>query len=79
MNKLAGLATEVIESPPAETPTAITSDPTRGPFANCVGALDGIYLPAYLEEGEPRRPYRNRRGELTWNVLAAVDFKGRFT
>jgi hypothetical protein len=79
MDKLVELSIDIIESPPAETPTAITSDPTRSPFANYVGALDGVHLPAYIEEGEPWRPFRNCRGELTWNVFTAMDFKGRFT
>jgi hypothetical protein len=73
------LGKEVTKTPPAETPTAITSDPTRGLFVNCVGALDGIHFLARVPEGRPTLPFRNRRGELTMNVLAAVDFKMRFT
>ena len=79
LQHLVELGIQITRTPPAETPTMITSDPARSPFVNCVGALDGIHVPARVPEGKPTRPYRNRRGELTMNNLTAVDFKMRFT
>jgi hypothetical protein len=72
------LSLEVIRPPPAETPPAIANNPTRGPFVGCVGALDGTHLPAYVLKDQ-QRPYRDRHGEISQNVLAAVDFRMRFT
>jgi hypothetical protein len=78
LDLLVVLGDEVIVTPPAETLPAITNIPTRGPFANCVGALDGTHFPAHVSR-QRQRPYRDRHGQITQNVLAAVDFRMRFT
>ena len=46
-------------------------------FGDCLGALDGTHIPAHVPEG--RRPaYRNRKNQLSQNVLAACDFDLKF-
>jgi hypothetical protein len=78
LDLLPDLAVEVIKDPPAATPPAITQDPTRRPFWGCVGALDGTHIPAHVPL-ERQRPYRDRHGKISMNVMAAVDFWMRFT
>ena len=46
-------------------------------FEDCVGALDGSHLDAYIV-GE-HAPWRNHKGLLTQNVLAVVDHELPFT
>jgi hypothetical protein len=46
-------------------------------FSDCVGALDGSHIAAYIE-GDPSK-HRNRKMGLSQNVLAAVDFDCKFT
>lgn len=44
---------------------------------DCVGAIDGTHIPALIPmEEQPR--YRNRKGVLSQNVLAVVDFDMKF-
>jgi hypothetical protein len=78
LDLLPDLAVEVIKDPPAATPPAITQDPTRRPFWGCVGALDGTHIPAHVPL-ERQRPYRDRHGKISMNVMAAVGFRMRFT
>ena len=47
-------------------------------FRGAVGALDGSHVPAFVR-GRDAANWRNRKGLLTQNVLAVVDFDGRFT
>lgn len=46
-------------------------------FGECIGALDGTHIPAHVPE-ERRTAYRNRKNQLTQNVLAACDFDLKF-
>jgi DDE superfamily endonuclease len=46
-------------------------------FSNCIGAIDGTHLPAFVP-GDKCAPYRNRKGVITQNVLAACSFDFRF-
>ena len=62
----------------AGVPEKIASDARYYPFfKDCIGALDGTHLPAHVTE-EPSAPWRNRKGWLSQNVLAVVDFEMRF-
>ncbi|KAH0642471.1 hypothetical protein KY290_034058 [Solanum tuberosum] len=56
----------------------ISSNPFFYPwFKDCVGAIDGTHIPALIPmEEQPR--YRNRKGVLSQNVLAVVDFDMKF-
>ena len=46
-------------------------------FRGCLGALDGTHIPAHVPEGR-RIAYRNRKSQLSQNVLAACDFDLKF-
>ena len=43
----------------------------------CLSALDRTHIPAHVPEGQ-RTAYRNCKGQLSQNVLAACDFDLRF-
>jgi hypothetical protein len=45
-------------------------------FQDCIGAIDGMHIPAFVPE-DRRAPYRNCKGQISQNVLAAcsLDFK----
>ena len=49
-----------------------------GFFDDCLGALDGTHIPAIVPDAV-KKPFRNRHGEPTQNVLAVVDFDLKFT
>ena len=52
----------------------ITNDSKYGPyFGDCLDALDGTHILAHIPYAN-RIPYRNRKGFLSQNVLAAVTF-----
>ncbi|KAI4319438.1 hypothetical protein MLD38_033035 [Melastoma candidum] len=47
-------------------------------FKNCIGAIDGTYIKVIVPlKDKPR--YRNRKGEIATNVLAACSHDGLFT
>lgn len=43
-------------------------------YQGCLGALDGTYIPVTVKKAHKGR-YRNRKGEIAVNVLAACDMK----
>jgi hypothetical protein len=47
-------------------------------FTNCLRALDGTYINMHIGLKEQPR-YRNRKGHLFTNVLAACNFEIEFT
>jgi hypothetical protein len=47
-------------------------------FQYCIGALDGSHIPAVLPADE-QRPFRNRKGFISQNVLAVCDFNLLFS
>ena len=47
-------------------------------FDGCIGALDGTHVPAIVEP-ELKQACRNRKGDVTQNVLGVVDFDMLFT
>jgi len=63
----------------AETHAKI-SDDTRFAdyFHHCVGAVDGSHIPVHVPATECA-PFRNRKGYLSMNVCAIVDFNCLFT
>lgn len=62
-----------------KVPTNIKENPKRWPyFADCVGAIDGTHVFAFVPDGKQAR-YRNHYGDITQNVLAVVDFNMNFT
>lgn len=70
---------EVVKEPDyTATPHRIAKNSKFFPFfKDCVGALDSSHIKAYVI-GETK-PYRNRKGDLSQNVLAVVDFNMLFT
>ncbi len=46
-------------------------------FKGCIGALDGTHIPAHVPELQ-RASYRNRKGQVSQNVLAASSMDMRF-
>ena len=47
-------------------------------FYNCIGAIDGTHIHAANVPYDDQKRYRNRKGQLSQNVLAACDFDGSF-
>ncbi|KAK1283956.1 hypothetical protein QJS10_CPB21g01045 [Acorus calamus] len=63
----------------SSTPSRIQNDPLMFPyFKDCVGAIDGTYVKATIWGQETAR-FRNRKGDLSQNVLAACNFDMEFT
>ena len=76
---LCRLALVNIRPPGGRTPQQILESDKAYPYLKgCVGALDGTYIPARLRGMDPS-PFRNRKGFISQNVLAACDFDMRFT
>lgn len=48
------------------------------PFSDAIGAIDGTHIPCHPPE-ERAGHFRNRKGTLSFNVLAICDFDLRFT
>lgn len=46
-------------------------------FSECIGAIDGTHIPLFVEDDGQAR-WRNRKAVNSTNVLAVVDFSGRF-
>ena len=67
--------------PDSNTPLSesITKNPKRAIyFTDCIGALDGTHIDVHLGEGDQPK-YRNRKGHVSQNVLAACDFDMQFS
>lgn len=79
MAALLSLYKEVVREPDYEAiPERIAGNNKFFPyFKDCVGALDGSHIKAHIT-GESK-PFRNRKGDLSQNVLAVVDFNMLFT
>ncbi|KAL8486027.1 hypothetical protein ACS0TY_028072 [Phlomoides rotata] len=62
------------------TPQPIPDDSTDerwGKFKGCLGALDGTYVDVHVPTVDKRR-YRNRKGQISVNVLGVVDKNMKF-
>jgi len=68
-----------VKLPPADQiPAEIRDDPKLYPFfKDCRGAIDGTHIEAFVPDDAMAR-YRNRKGSLSQNVLAACTFDMRF-
>jgi DDE superfamily endonuclease len=70
---------EVVNLPPDKTPDRIKEDNKFWPyFADCVGALDGTLIEAWVPEKSQAR-WRSRKGHISQNVLGVCDFEMNFT
>lgn len=68
-----------IKLPPqdAATPPEIALNTKMWPFfKDCIGAIDGTHVPAVIAVKKQSR-YRNRKGEISQNVMAACSFDMR--
>lgn len=62
-----------------QVPPEIQSNPKLYPFfRHCLGALDGSHIDAFVPDNMLAR-YRDRKGRLSQNVLAACTFDMRFS
>ncbi|KAL8460816.1 hypothetical protein ACS0TY_032355 [Phlomoides rotata] len=62
------------------TPQPIPDDSTDhrwGKFKGCLGALDGTHVEVHVPTGDKGR-YRNRKGQISVNVLGVVDTNMKF-
>jgi hypothetical protein len=72
---------QVINLPTSDTPfspTLASDDKYNTFFRDCVGALDGTHIEVHVPPCDQPR-YRNRKGHLSQNVLAACNFELEFT
>ena len=57
----------------------IARDPTLSPFFdNCIGAIDGVHTSVFVPASE-HRVFRDRKKQLSQNVLGAVNFDMTFS
>ncbi|KAL2900711.1 putative nuclease HARBI1 [Bienertia sinuspersici] len=62
-----------------EVPQEILNNELYGPFLRyAIGALDGTHIEAVIDDAKGK-PYRGRKGNKTWNVMAACSFNMLFT
>lgn len=69
-----------VRLPDEHTPLSdeIRNNPKHYPFfKDCIGSIDGTHLDAFVPEADVAR-YRNRKGRLSQNVLAACAQDMRF-
>ncbi|KAF0728661.1 hypothetical protein Ae201684_013619 [Aphanomyces euteiches] len=63
---------------PSWCPNEIQENPKWFPFfKDCIGALDGTHIPAFVPLNE-QKPFRNRKGFFSQNVLGVCTFDMRF-
>jgi hypothetical protein len=69
-----------VKLPQPETPPEIFENPKLHPyFDKCLGAIDGSYIDAYVpSDPDAAARYRNRKGRLSMNILAACSFDMRY-
>jgi hypothetical protein len=68
-----------IVHPPSETPACFKDDPKYDPFfEKCIGAFDGTFIPMWIRP-EDQSPWRDRKNNISQNVLAVCDFDLKFT
>lgn len=73
------LAPEYIRLPNSSTihPEIHLNDKFYPYFKDCVGAIDGVHIPASIPLDQ-QASFRNRKGFISQNVLAACSFNHRF-
>ncbi|KAJ4764602.1 nuclease [Rhynchospora pubera] len=75
------LSSHYIKQPKSNTPrhSKLADGTQYGLFKDAIGAIDGTHIPAFPNKNDKTKErFRNRKGEFTQNVLAAVDFDGKF-
>lgn len=78
LNAVMSISKEYFQPPGEDVASAIAEDERFFPyFKDCVGAIDGIYVPVTVGVDE-QGPFRNKDGLLSQNVLAACSFDLKF-
>jgi hypothetical protein len=72
---LAALYTQYVTQPRGRDAVRFRNDddPKFSEFRNCKGAIDGVHIPAHVPLAA-QTAWRNRKGFISQNVLAAVNF-----
>ncbi|XP_043717551.1 putative nuclease HARBI1 [Telopea speciosissima] len=70
----------LLKPPSTTTPQRISKDRRRfyPYFKDCIGAIDGLHIPAWVTVDKHRR-FRDRKGDISQNILAACNFDMKFT
>ncbi|XP_057971689.1 uncharacterized protein LOC131160255 isoform X2 [Malania oleifera] len=78
LKAIKSLSREFLELPPLTTPPEILGNNRFYPyFKDCIGVIDGMHIPAHVPAKDQSR-FRNRKGYLSQNVLAACTFDLQF-
>ncbi|XP_049405625.1 uncharacterized protein LOC125869114 [Solanum stenotomum] len=78
LRALKSLSREFLQLPPVSTPLQILESNRFYPyFEDCIGVIDGMRIPAHVPAKDQSR-FRNRKGNLTQNVLAACTLDLQF-
>ncbi|XP_077247569.1 uncharacterized protein LOC143887354 [Tasmannia lanceolata] len=74
LDAIVALAPDFFQLPDTTTAPEILDNPLFNPyFKDCIGAVDGTHIPAMVN-GYDRAPFRNKKGFLSQNVMAACSF-----
>ncbi|KAL3338364.1 hypothetical protein AABB24_030488 [Solanum stoloniferum] len=78
LRALKSLSREFLQLPPVSTPLQILESNRFYPyFEDCIGVIVGMRIPAHVPAKDQSR-FRNRKGNLTQNVLAACTLDLQF-
>ncbi|KAG5037883.1 hypothetical protein JHK86_018723 [Glycine max] len=78
LKALNSLAPDLMVRPGSTVPAKIRESTRFYPyFKDCIGAIDGTHIPASVK-GRDVSSYRDRRGNISQNVLAACNFDLEF-
>ncbi|XP_016698872.1 uncharacterized protein [Gossypium hirsutum] len=78
LKAIKSLSREFLQPPDFTTPPEILNNNRFSPyFKDCVGVIDGMHIPAHVPAKDQSR-FRNRKGVLSQNVLAACTFDLQF-
>ncbi|KAK7314853.1 hypothetical protein VNO77_33381 [Canavalia gladiata] len=78
LKAIKSLSREVLQPPQLTTPPEILNNARFYPyFKDCIGVIDGMHIPAHVPAKDQSR-FRNKKGILSQNVLAACTFDLQF-
>ncbi|XP_058086495.1 protein ALP1-like [Magnolia sinica] len=79
LTAIVSLYPDLVKSAGTETPLEIQANLNWSAyFQDCLGAIDGTHIPAHVLAVD-QASFRNRKGVLSQNVLAACSFDMKFT
>ncbi|XP_059656218.1 uncharacterized protein LOC132303127 isoform X2 [Cornus florida] len=78
LKAIKSLSREFLQPPPFSTPPEIVTSNRFYPyFKDCIGVIDGMHVPAHVPAKDQSR-FRNKKGVLSQNVLAACTLDLQF-